>query len=323
MNMITGLHHVTAMAGDAQGNLDFYAGVMGMRLVKRSVNQDDPGTYHLFYADGEGAPGSDLTFFPWGAAAPRGRLGAGVSTEVGLAVPTGSLEFWARRLMQYGVPVTPETRFGESTLVFTDPDGLEVALIEANRAGTPWEGSSVPAEHQVRGLHSARMWQRMMEPTTRFLTRSMGFTFQAEDNGWHRYVIGAGASGQILEIKHEPSAPTARFGAGVIHHLAWRVPDDATELVVRQVLDDADRSPTPVIDRFWFKSVYFREPGGAVFEIATDGPGFAVDEPAATLGETLVLPPWLEPQRAEIERVLPKLELPSARKRLTPFVAQG
>lgn len=310
--MITGLHHVTAMAGDAQGNLDFYAGVIGMRLVKRSVNQDDPGTYHLFYADGEGAPGSDLTFFPWGAAAPPGRLGAGISTEVGLAVPKGSLEFWEKRLEQYGVSTMPETRFGERTLRFTDPDGLEVALIEANRAGTPWVGSPVPAEHQVRGLHSARMWQRMMEPTTRFLTRSMGFTFQAEENGWHRYVIGNGASGQILEIKHELSAPTARFGAGVIHHLAWRVPDDATELAVRKVLDDADRSPTPVIDRFWFKSVYFREPGGTVFEIATDGPGFAVDEPAATLGGTLVLPPWLEPQRAQIEAVLPKLEMPKS-----------
>ncbi len=317
--MMTGLHHVTAMAGDAQGNLDFYAGVIGMRLVKRSVNQDDPGTYHLFYADAEGSPGSDLTFFPWGASAPRGRLGAGISSEVGLAVPQGSLKYWAGRLTHYGVAVTSELRFGESTLVFSDPDGLKVALIETNRAGTPWEGSPVPAEHQVLGLHNARMWQRMMEPTTRFLTRSMGFTFQAEENGWHRYVIGAGASGQILEIKHEPGAPTPRFGAGVIHHLAWRVPDDATELAVRQVLEDADRSPTPVIDRFWFKSVYFREPGGTVFEIATDGPGFAVDEPAATLGESLVLPPWLEPQRAQIEAVLPKLEMPKTRQLSAPL----
>ncbi len=309
--MITGLHHVTAMTGDAQENLDFYAGVLGMRLVKRSVNQDDPGTYHLFYADGEGAPGSDLTFFPWGKDARRGRLGAGLSVEVALAVPHGSLGFWASRLERYGAAVRGvETRFGEQTLPFTDPHGLEVALVEAERDGQTWEHSPVPAEHQVRGLHGARMWQRALGPTGRFLTEALGFHQVGQENGWTRFALGDGGSGRVLEVKAEADAPMAQFGAGVIHHLAWRVPDDATELAAQRVLASHQRAPTEVIDRFWFKSVYFREPGGAVFEIATDGPGFAADEAADHLGENLVLPPWLEAQRAQIEAHLRPLQMP-------------
>jgi glyoxalase family protein len=308
--MITGLHHVTAMAGDAQANLDFYAGVLGMRLVKKSVNQDDPGTYHLFYADGEGAPGSDLTFFPWGKEAARGRTGAGMASEVALAVPNGSLGFWHKRLEHYGIRGEYETRFGEYALAFQDHDGLKVALVEAEHAGATWVESSVPGEHQIRGLHGARMLERMLEPTAQFLTSIMGFRLLAEENGWQRYGLLKGKSGQHVDVGRAPASSNGGFGAGTIHHLAWRVPDDASELEVQAALALAGVQPTPVIDRFWFKSVYFREPGGTVFEIATDGPGFAVDEDQDHLGETLVLPPWLEKQRAKIEAKLPVLTTP-------------
>jgi glyoxalase family protein len=308
--MITGLHHVTAMAGDAQANLDFYAGVLGMRLVKKSVNQDDPGTYHLFYADGEGAPGSDLTFFPWGKEAARGRTGAGMASEVALAVSNGSLGFWHKRLEHYGISGAHETRFGENALVFQDHDGLNVALVEAEHAGAIWEQSSVPGEHQIRGLHGARILERMLEPTTQFLTGIMGFRLIAEENGWQRYGLLESQSGQHLDVGRAPNSNNGGFGAGTIHHLAWRVPDDANELEVQAALALAGVQPTPVIDRFWFKSVYFREPGGTVFEIATDGPGFAVDEDPDHLGEMLVLPPWLEKQRTKIEAHVPVLVMP-------------
>src|SRR4051812_45822462 len=191
MGAVNGLHHVTAISGPAQENLDFYAGVLGMRLVKRSVNQDDPGTYHLFYADAEGHPGSDLTFFPWAHLAPP-RAGHGMAMEVGLEVPPGSLPYWADRLAHYGThPGAPETRFGEKVLAFSDPHGLNVALVEANtqRQFTPWEGSPVPAERQVRGLYSAQLWERESASTAQFLTGAMGFQHIAAENGWTRYGI--------------------------------------------------------------------------------------------------------------------------------------
>ena len=310
--MIHGLHHVTAMAGDAQRNLDVYAGILGMRLVKRSVNQDDPGTYHLFYADATGAPGSDLTFFPFGAEAIRGSAGVGVAPEVSLAVPPGSLGYWEARLVQHGIGVGPqETRFGEPTLCFTDPDGLAVALVESAAGGMPWDRSPVPAAYQVRGLHAARLTERVLAPTERFLTEVLGFERAGAEGGWQRYRLGSGGSGRLIDLRIDEAAPRGQFGAGVIHHLAWRVPDGATQLAARAALDAAGRHPTDVIDRFWFRSVYFREPGGTLFELATDGPGFAVDEDAAQLGERLVLPPWLEVHRAAIERQLPRLKLPA------------
>ncbi len=315
MKSVTALHHVTAIAGPAQENLDFYAGVLGMRLVKRSVNQDDPGTYHLFYADGEGHAGTDLTFFPWAELAPP-RPGYGLSSEVSLAVPTGSLAWWGDRLSRYGVAVgAPETRFGEKALPFSDPHGLRVALVEAanppHRAFTPHEGSPVPVERQVRGLHGARALERQLTPTKTFLEGAMGFQHLASEGSWHRYAAIGGGSGSYFDIAEAPNAPRGVWGVGAIHHLAWRVDDDAHELAMRQRVEAAGAHPTPVIDRFWFRSVYFREPGGVLFELATDGPGFGVDEPTASLGETLVLPPWLEPRRPEIETALPSLTMPT------------
>jgi glyoxalase family protein len=316
MRGVGGLHHVTAIAGPAQENLDFYSGVLGMRLVKKSVNQDDPGTYHLFYADAEGHPGSDLTFFPWSQLAPR-RDGHGLSTEVSLAVPPESLRFWADRLQKFGTRPDPiEHRFGQRVLPLADPHGLPIALVESaeamRRVFTPWEDSPVPVERQIRGLEGARLRERELAPTTTFLMSVLGFHHVATEGGWQRYAAGNGpTTGNYVDVQAAPDLRRGAWGIGSIHHLAWRVPDVPYQLDLRSRIEDANRRPTPVIDRFWFKSVYFLEPGGVLFELATDGPGFAVDEDPAHLGESLVLPPWLEPQRAAIESMLPPLGHPA------------
>jgi glyoxalase family protein len=327
MREIKGLHHVTAISGPAQENLDFYAGVLGLRLVKKSVNQDDPGTYHLFYADAEGHPGTDLTFFPWAQMAPS-REGYGLSNEVSLAVPPGSLSFWSGRLERYGARTSAaEVRFGQNALPAIDPHGLHIALVESKeslataepvkggrglgRAFTPWDGSPIPVEHQIRGLESARLVERDLVVTTSFLSSAMGFTHMGTENGWHRYSVADGKSGAYVDLRETPTARRGAWGTGSIHHIAWRVDDEAHQLEVRGRVTEEGARPTPVIDRFWFKSVYFLEPGGVLFELATDGPGFAVDEDRAHLGETLVLPPWLEPNRAAIEVALPKLIEPT------------
>ncbi len=314
MKPIRGLHHITAIAGPAQENLDFYAGVLGMRLVKKSVNQDDPGTYHLFYADAEGHPGTDLTFFPWAQLAPH-REGHGLSTEVSLAVPPGSLGFWSGRLARHGVKInSPEVRFGQHVLPLVDPHGLRLAFTESEsslgRPFTPWERSPIPVEHQIRGLESARLVEHDLDPTLSFLRDGLGLREIGAENGWTRYALGEGTSGQYLELRADPAARRGAWGTGSVHHIAWRMEDDAHELEVRQNVAEHGAQPTPVIDRFWFKSVYFREPGGVLFELATDGPGFGVDEDQATLGESLVLPPWLEGDRGAIEAALPKLTPP-------------
>jgi glyoxalase family protein len=314
MQTVRGLHHVTAIAGPAQDNLDFYAGVLGMRLVKRSVNQDDPGTYHLFYADAEGHPGTDLTFFPWAQMAPS-REGYGLSSEVSLAVPPGSLDFWGERLARHGTTPAPvESRFGEPALPFRDSHGLRVALVESEtslgRPFTPWDRSPIPIEHQIRGLESARLVERDLVRTSSFLTEAMGFTLLGSENGWHRYGVDEGKSGAYVDLYEMPAAGRGAWGTGSIHHLAWRVDDEAHQLEVRARVLEGGSRPTAVIDRFWFKSVYFPEPGGVLFELATEGPGFAVDEDPTHLGESLVLPPWLESERASIEAALPRLTPP-------------
>jgi len=308
---ISGIHHVTAITGDPQANLDFYTGVLGMRLVKRSVNQDVPDTYHLFYADAEGHPGSDLTFFPW-PSLPAVQAGHGLAMELALAIPEGTAPAWEARLRRHGVvPSGVEERHGERAVALRDPFGFPLALVETGdaREFTAWDASSVPAAEQIRGLHGVRLWERDVALTGAFLTAVLGFSDMGEERGWHRYGIGGGGSGRHVDIRATPEHPRGRWGIGGIHHVAWRVADDAAELALRERIAAAHRHPTEVIDRFWFRSVYFLEPGGVLFELATDGPGFTTDEPLATLGERLVLPPWLEPHRAEIEQSLPALTM--------------
>ena len=318
MRSVNGLHHITAIAGPAQENLDFYSGVLGMRLVKKSVNQDDPGTYHLFYADAEGRPGTDLTFFPWAQLAPP-RMGYGLAVEVGLEIPSGSLDYWGARLEKYGAAIDhAETRFGTRVLPLVDPHGLRLALVESSdgavRPFTPWEGSSVEPDYQVRGLHSGRLWERDERKTASFLTSVLGFVQLGSENGWTRYGF-PGAPGAV-DLRETRDVRMGAWGVGSVHHLAWRVDDEEHQLLVRSQVESAGGGATPVIDRFWFKSVYFREPGGVLFELATDGPGFATDEDPAHLGESLVLPPWLEPSRERIEAVLPVLDTPELRPRV-------
>jgi len=306
---VHGLHHVTCIAGDAQENLDFYTKVMGLRLVKKSINQDAPDTYHLFFADAAGSPGTDLTFFPWPGMGP-GRLGHGLTNEVSFAVSNGSLDWWKTWLKDFGVHLSPEERrFGERTIPFADPHGLAMALVEVDAPAktVPWEKSPVPAQHQLRGFHAVRTWERDIEPTAKLLTGPMGLTLVGEENGWHRYGV-KGASGTLIELKSYPDERRGSWGVGSIHHVAWRVTDSAHELAVREAVRNFGTNTTEQIDRFWFTSVYFKEPGGALFELATDGPGFGRDEDPAHLGETLVLPPWFESKRAEIEAGLPKLK---------------
>jgi glyoxalase family protein len=304
---VNGLHHITASAGAAQENLDFYVGVLGMRLVKKSVNQDDPGTYHLFYADAEGRPGTDLTFFPWAQLA-RPRMGHGLTHEVALEVPAGSIDYWGTRLQHYGARIAArETRFGDDSIALEDPHGLQLRLVEraAGRLFTPWDASPVPAEHQVRGLFGAQIWERDASLTSAFLTGVLGFEHLGTEDGWTRYGFPDAAG--VIDVRETPNINRGAWGVGAVHHLAWRVDDEQHQLAMRSQVAAAGARPTPVIDRFWFKSVYFQEPGGVLFELATDGPGFAVDEPADHLGETLVLPPWLEASRSAIEAALPVL----------------
>ena len=309
---VHGIHHVTAIAGDAQENLDFYAGVLGMRLVKLSVDQDATDTYHLFYADAVGTPGTDLTFFPWPGMEPA-RSGAGLITEVALALPPGSLAYWRQRLAENGVAIGEiETRFGETTLPVADPHGLPLALVETGdeRPFVPWKGSSISPEFQVRGMHAVTLRQRDFAPTEALLTL-LGFAPVGEENGRRRYNVEGGGSGQLVEVQAAPGERRGQRGTGGVHHVAWRTRDAPEEMALRAAIERNGLRPTELIDRFWFQSVYFKEPGGVLFELATDGPGFGVDEDMEHLGERLVLPPWLEPDRAAIEAGLPPLTMPS------------
>ncbi len=313
-NTLLGIHHVTAIAGNPQENVDFYVGVLGLRLVKRSVNQDDPGTYHLFYADAVGSPGTDLTFFTWPRAL-HGRNGAGQATAVALSIPQPSLSYWTTRLAEHGIPFEgPSVRFDEQVIAFSDYHGQALELVTTPGAPShpwrAWPGGPVPVEHAVRGIHSVTLTEGSAEPTTTFLTARLGFRPVAEAGDRRRFAIGAGGPGAWLDLLMAPNAPPGRVAVGTIHHVAWRTPDEETQRGWWQRIRGLGVPISEIIDRFWFHSIYFREPGGVLFEIATEGPGFTVDEPAEDLGTRLVLPPWLEPHRAEIERGLPPIALP-------------
>jgi glyoxalase family protein len=306
---VSGLHHITAIASDPRQNLEFYTRVLGLRFVKKSVNQDDPGTYHLYYGDYAASPGTILTFFPW-AGLRRGRPGTGQAYATAFSVPAGSLPFWQERFTKLGVShQATETRFADEVLAFTDPDGLRLELVATAevdaRPAAP--SKDVPAEFAIRGFHSSTLAVDKAAATAHVLTASMGYRQTAQAGHRTRFAAGAGGPGTYVDMLTDPAIPRGLNGAGTIHHVAFRVSDDAAEVAARETLLKAGLHVSPVIDRAYFKSIYYREPAGVLFEIATDGPGFAIDEALDELGTKLGLPPHLEVHRAEIEAALPKL----------------
>jgi glyoxalase family protein len=307
---IAGIHHVTAIARDPQANADFYTGVLGLRLVKRTVNFDDPGTYHLYYGDEVGRPGTLLTFFPW-PLARLGRSGAGQATVTAFSVPEGSLGYWTERLARLGVDFeAPRPRFDEEVLSLRDPDGLALELVA--RAGderAPWTGGEIPERSAVRGFYNVTLAEWNPAVTSEVLTGAMGFRLVGEEGDRLRFASGAGGAGARLDVLAAPSAARGVISAGTVHHVAFRAADDAEQLAWLETLAERGLHVTPVQERQYFRSIYFREPGGVLFEIATDGPGFAIDEPVASLGTDLKLPPWLEASRERIAAVLPPLDL--------------
>ena len=311
MTSVLGIHHVTAIASDPQRNLDFYVGVLGLRLVKRTVNFDDPETYHLYFGDDIGNPGSIMTFFPW-PGAQRGRQGTGQVAVTSFAVLPRALGFWVERLVRHGVTYEGPTK---QVLSFRDHDGslLEIVAHPGAEARPAWgDAPGIAREDAIHGFHSVTLWVEQGDDTKRVLVDVLGFREVSEDGTTRRFAAGDGGPGTIVDVRSVGGFVRGAGGAGTVHHVAWRVADDATQLQVREQVTNAGLHPTPVIDRQYFHSVYFREPGGVLFELATDPPGFAIDEPVARLGERLMLPPQYEGHRAEIEAILPPTHLPVA-----------
>jgi glyoxalase family protein len=314
---LTGLHHVTAVTAKAQENLIFYTQFLGMRLVKKSVNQDDVSAYHLFYADRNGSPGTDLTFFDW-PNTPLNRNGAGSIASTGLRVHgADTMNWWQQRIDEANLPNSGLIEEGGKKLIrFTDPEGQNLELVddEGVPGGDPWEGSPVSMSYGIRGLNSVTLWVEDLAPTEAMLTRVLGFR---EDRRYHAegdpkrevvvYAMGAGGPGAEVHVEAGAHLGPSQLGYGGVHHVAFRTPDDKEQNAWRERIAEVGLNVTPVIDRFYFKSIYFRIPGGMLFEIATDGPGFTADEDPEHLGERLALPPFLEPRREAIEAGLKPL----------------
>ncbi len=309
---LRGLHHLTAITADASGNHAFYTGTLGMRMVKKTVNQDDTSAYHLFYADGEGRPGTDITFFDWPTA--RERRGVGSIVRTGLRVSGHeSVVWWMTRLREAGIACAPISEDGREGVLLEDPEGQRLLLLDDGGAGDarPWTGSNVPPAHQIRGLGPVTIAIRELGPSQEFLTEIMGMRRErefvsADGRKTIVFAMGEGGPAAELQVRVETGAPLARQGAGGVHHVAFRIPDSEYGDWVDRLRRLGVRSSGPV-DRFYFRSLYAREPGGILYEIATDGPGFGADEPADQLGMRLALPPFLEPRRAAIEAGLKPL----------------
>lgn len=309
---IPGIHHITAIASDPQRNVDFYTDVLGLRLVKLTVNFDDPTTYHLYYGDDAGTPGTILTFFPW-PGARRGRRGNGQVAVTSFSIPEGSIGYWQDRLKRYGVAGSDiQSRFDETVLTVEDPDGMWLELVAhaGTSANAGWTGGTVPMEYAIRGFYGATVWVHDVQPTAELVGERFGFQHVDDAGTRHRFMAPGDTVGGVLDIVHRPNGDAGRGGAGTVHHIAWRTADDEEQLAWRAALTEAGLQVTPVRDRQYFRSIYFREPGGVLFEIATDLPGFTLDESVEELGTHLKLPPWLEAQREQISRRLPALRIP-------------
>jgi glyoxalase family protein len=309
--IMSGIHHVTAIAGDSHKNYSFYTRDLGLRFVKKTVNFDDPATYHFYYGDETGRPGTILTFFPW-EGAPEGRRGVGETHQTTFRVPQRSIGYWTQRFLEKGIKFEAlEKRFGEPVLAFSDPDGMALALVgvagAADEAG--WSNGDVPEEHAIRGFQGVTLLLEDATRTAKVLTDVFGFRETAREGSVIRFVAPGDAQGNVVDIYEAKGFLRGRQGRGSVHHVAFRAKDDAEQAgMAEKLVGDHGLHPTEQKDRNYFRSIYFREPGGVLFEIATDIPGFAVDEPVETLGRDLKLPSFLEPQRKEIESVLPELQ---------------
>lgn len=306
---ILGLHHITAIAGNAKRNYEFYTSVLGLRFIKKTVNFDDPGTYHFYFGDEEGTPGTILTFFPW-QGITKGRQGTGMTTEIGYSIPPRSLHFWKERLLRNYIRITESgTRFGEEYLSFEDPDGLPLTLIVPSipDARLPWTTTEVTHEVASKGFHSVTLSLRSITETASVLTDIFDYTLAGQEGNRHRFVTSAIAGAATVDLLEIPG-PRAINAGGTVHHVAFRVKDEKTLMLFREKVEKHGLNITPKIDRNYFYSLYFREPGGVLFEIATDNPGFSVDEPVSELGRNLKLPIQYEARRAEIEKILPSLD---------------
>ena len=307
---LPGLHHVTAITGDVKRNVSFYTAAMGLRLVKVTVNYDDPTSYHLYYGDRLGTPGTLLTFFGW-PGAYRARTGGGQVGETAYAVDLQSIPFWRERLSRHAIPFEPFTRFGEAGLRFADPDGMALAIVSSSDTDREkaWDGAAdVPAEHALRGFHSVTLHESNRAATETLLTGQLRFERVVEEGARTRFRATGGTSAAIVDVVELPSGtPRGRDGVGQVHHVAFRTPDDVAQRDWQRKIADLRLGVSPVMDRDYFRSIYFREPGGVLFEIATDGPGMTVNEPEETLGTRLMLPVAVEKHRAALERMLPPL----------------
>jgi glyoxalase family protein len=309
MTNSAGIHHVTAICSDPKRNVAFYTRGLGLRLVKKTVNFDDPGTWHLYYGDETGRPGTALTFFAWEQSAP-GRNGNGMATETAFVIPEGSLGYWTHRLVEQDIVHDGlEKRFGESVLPLRDPDGMRLALVAVKGARQipGWSNGDVPAEHAIRGFHGVTLMVDAGERTAQVLTGTLGFTADRREGNLARFRAGGDTLGQIVDVRTAEGFLAGRQGAGSVHHVAFRAADDAAQAQMAAALVAAGLHPTDQRNRCYFRSVYFKEPGGVLFEIATDDPGFTLDEPKETLGGAIKLPPWFESRRAEIVAALPPL----------------
>lgn len=307
--LITGIHHITAIAGNPQKNIDFYTGILGLRMVKKTINFDAPDVYHFYFGDELGAPGTVFTTFPFDGAR-KGSKGTGELTYTAFSIPTQSLSFWMDRLAKFNIPTsTPLTRFGEKVLRFEDHDGMGIELIANGRdPRNGWSYGTIPLEHSIRGFYGATLNLKAKELTEKLLTQFMDYRFIAEENGRFRYGT-EGKPGDIVDIVVDKDGRQGVQSAGTVHHIAFRTDNEATQLKIQKKLLDNGYHVTEVKDRNYFKSIYFREPGGVLFEIATDEPGFAIDEDEALLGEALKLPLWAEPHRERIEKSLAKVTI--------------
>jgi glyoxalase family protein len=308
-NKVLGLHHITAIAGNARRNYDFYTKVLGLRFIKKTVNFDDPGTYHFYFGDEVGTPGTILTFFPW-EGITKGRQGTGMTTDIGYAVPANSLGFWSDRLKKHDVRITGSgQRLDEAFLSFEDPDGLPLTFIvpAIGDKRKPWESSEVKASTATRGFHSVTLSLRSVTETAKVLTDIFDYTLVKQEGNRYRYATNAIESAGVVDLLEAPDAPRSINAGGTVHHVAFRVKNEDVLMQYREKVIQNGLNITPKIDRNYFFSLYFREPGGVLFELATDNPGFAVDEPVSELGSHLKLPAQYESNRAEIEKVLPSL----------------